>query len=36
VFANQSEEDSIYPLTIREKVEAQEHDTALKTQADKE
>jgi hypothetical protein len=36
VFANQNEEDSIYPLATREIVEAQEHDPDLKIQADKE
>ena len=36
VFANQIEEDSIYPLTTREIAEAQEHNPQLKTQADKE
>jgi hypothetical protein len=36
VFANQNEEDSMYPLTIRERAEAQKQDTALKTQTDKE
>ena len=32
VFANQIEEDSIYPLTTREIAEAQEHNPQLKTQ----
>ena len=36
VFANQNEEDSIYPLTTREIAEAQEHDADLETQAEKE
>ena len=36
VFANQNEEDSIYPLTTKEIAETQEQDPALKTQADKE
>ena len=36
MFANRNEEDAIYPLTTREIVEAQEHDTDLITQADKE
>ncbi len=35
VFANQSKEDTIYPLTTREIVEAQQ-DNNLKTQAEKE
>jgi len=36
VFANQKEEDSIYPLTTREIVKAQQHNLNLKTTADKE
>ena len=36
VFANQNEEDAIYPLTTREIAEAQEQDNNLKTQAEKE
>jgi hypothetical protein len=36
VFANQNKEDSIYLLTTRKIAEAQEHDTNLKTHADKE
>jgi hypothetical protein len=36
VFANQIEEDSIYPLTTREIAQVQEHNPQLKTQADKE
>ena len=32
VFANQNEEDSIYPLTTREIAEAQQQDNSLKTQ----
>ena len=31
VFANGSEEDEIYPLTVKEIVEAQKADTKLKT-----
>jgi hypothetical protein len=30
VFANRSEEDEIYPLTVKEIVEAQQADTTLK------
>ncbi len=30
VFANRSEEDEIYPLTVKEIVEAQKADTKLK------
>ncbi len=30
VFANRSEEDEIYPLTVKEIVEAQKADTTLK------
>jgi hypothetical protein len=30
VFANHSEEDEIYPLTVKEIVEAQKADTKLK------
>ena len=37
VFVNWNEEDSIfYPLTTREIVKAQEQDTTLKTQVNKE
>ena len=36
VFANQNEEDSSYPLTTREIVEAQQQDNYLNKQADKE
>ena len=36
VFANQNEEDAIYPLTTRETAEAQQQDNNLKTQAEKE
>ena len=36
VFANQNEEDSIYPLTTREVVVAQQHDLALTAEANKE
>ena len=36
VFANQNEEDSIYPLTTREIAKAQQQDSDLKEQADKE
>ncbi len=35
VFANQNEEDSIYPVTSREITEAQQEDNNLKTQAEK-
>ena len=36
VFANQGGDDAIYPLTMREKAEAQQQDDDLKTQAEKE
>ena len=36
VFANQNEEDAIYPLTAREIAEQQQQDNNLKTQAEKE
>ena len=36
VFANQSKEDAIYPLTTQEIAEAQQQDNDLKTQAEKE
>ena len=36
VFANQNEEDAIYPFTTREIAEAQQQDNNLKTQAEKE
>ena len=36
VFANQNEEDAIYPLTTREIAEAQQQDDSLKIQAEKE
>ena len=36
VFANQNKEDSIYPLTTREIVEAQQQANDLYKQADKE
>ncbi len=35
VFAYQSEEEAIYPLTTREIVEAHQQDNGLKTQAEK-
>jgi hypothetical protein len=35
VFANQKKEGSIFCLTTREIVDAQEHNPQLKTQADK-
>ena len=34
VFTNQNEKDSMYPLTIREITEIQEHDPDFKIQAD--
>ena len=36
VFANQNEEDAIYPLTTREIAEAQQQDNSLTKQAEKE
>ena len=36
VFANQNNEDSIYPLTTREIAEAQQQDNDLITKAEKE
>ena len=36
LFANQDKEDSFYPLTTREKVEAQQHDKDLINSAEKE
>ncbi len=36
VFVNQNEEDTIHPLTTREIEEAQQQDSNLKTQAEKE
>ena len=36
VFANQNEEDAIYPLTTWEIAEAQQQVNNLKTQAEKE
>ena len=36
VFANQCEEDAIYPLTTREIAEAQQQGNNLKTQTEKE
>ncbi len=36
VFANQNKEDSIYPLTTREIVKAQQQNNYLKEQAEKE
>ena len=35
VFANQDDEDAIYPLTTREIAEAQMHNIELNTMADK-
>ena len=35
VFANQDDEDAIYPLTTREIADAQQHDADLNTIADK-
>ena len=35
VFANQDDEDAIYPLTTREIAEAQKHDIELNTMTDK-
>jgi hypothetical protein len=35
VFANQEDEEAMYPLTTREKAEAQKHDLTLNTMADK-
>ena len=35
VFANQDDEDAIYPLTTREIAEAQKHNLALNTVTDK-
>ena len=35
VFANQDDEDAIYPLTIREITEAQKHGIDLNTMTDK-
>ena len=36
MFANQNKEDSIYPLTTREIVEAQQQDPDLKKNSEKE
>ena len=36
MFANQSKEDAIYPLTTQEIAEAQQQDNDLKTQDEKE
>ena len=36
VFANQNEEDVIYPLAMREIAEAQQQDNNLTKQAEKE
>ncbi len=36
LFANQNEEDSIYPLTTIEIAEAQQEDKSLKINAEKE
>ncbi len=35
VFANQDDEEAIYPLTTREIAEAQKHDIELNTNTDK-
>jgi hypothetical protein len=35
VFANQEDEEAIYPLTTREIAEAQKHNHTLSTMADK-
>jgi hypothetical protein len=35
VFANQDDEEAIYPLTTREIAEAQKHNLTLNTMADK-
>ena len=35
VFANQDDEDAIYPLTTREIAEAQKHNLELNTMTDK-
>ena len=35
VFANQDDEDAIYPLTTREIAEAQKHDLELNTMTNK-
>ncbi len=36
MFANHNEKDAIYPLTTRDIAEAQQQDSDLKTQAEKE
>ena len=36
VFANQEDEEAIYPLTTREIAEAQKHDVELNTTTDKD
>ena len=36
LFANQDDEDAIYPLTTREIAEAQKHDIELNTMTDKD